>query len=108
MIAGFILDGHRPRRVLIRAIGPTLATVGVPSALTDPTLTLHSGQTVLTSNNDWQDSQATAIQATGLAPKNPLESAILAVLHPGPYTAIVRGVNGATGNTLVEVYDIGD
>lgn len=103
MIAGFIIDGSSPKQVLVRAFGPTLTTAGVPGALADPTLTLYSGQTVLASNNNWQDSQAAAIQATGLAPSNPSESAILITLNPGPYTAIVRGFNNTVGNTLVAV-----
>jgi hypothetical protein len=108
MIAGFVISGNSPKQVLIRAIGPTLSAAGVPGALADPTLTLHSGQTVLASNNNWQDSQAAAIQATGKAPTDPYESVILATLNPGPYTAIVRGVNGTVGNALVEVYDLSD
>lgn len=103
MIAGFIIDGSSPKQVLVRAFGPTLTTAGVPGALADPTLTLYSGQNVLASNNNWQDSQAAAIQATGLAPANPSESAILITLPPGPYTAIVRGFNNTVGNTLVAV-----
>ncbi|MCB1826613.1 MAG: hypothetical protein KDJ54_19345 [Candidatus Competibacteraceae bacterium] len=103
MIAGFVIGGSSPQQVLVRAFGPTLTTAGVPGALADPTLTLYSGQTVLASNDNWQDSQAAAIQATGLAPSNPSESAILITLPPGPYTAIVRGFNNSVGNTLVAV-----
>ncbi|HCK80291.1 MAG TPA: fibronectin type III domain-containing protein [Candidatus Competibacter sp.] len=106
LIAGFVIRGTSPKKVLIRAIGPSMAKAGVPNLLYDPTLTLYSGQTVLASNNDWQDSQKTAIEATGKAPPDPQESAILTTLNPGPYTAIIRGVNDTTGNALVEVYDI--
>ncbi|MGB2971746.1 MAG: hypothetical protein WBD29_05200, partial [Candidatus Competibacter sp.] len=106
LIAGFVIRGSSPKKVLIRAIGPSMAKAGVPNLLYDPTLTLYNGQTVLASNNDWQDSQKTAIEATGKAPPDPQESAILTTLNPGPYTAIIRGANDTTGNALVEVYDI--
>jgi len=106
MIAGLVISGGSPKQVLVRAIGPTLASAGVPNPLNDPTLTLYnSGGTVLTSNDNWQDSQAAAIQATGKAPPDPHEAAILTTLNPGAYTAILRGINGTTGNALVEVYE---
>ena len=106
LIAGFVIKGGSPKQVLIRAIGPSMAKAGVPNLLYDPTVTLYKGQTVLASNNNWQDSQAAAIQATRKAPSDPQESAILTALDPGPYTAIVRGVGDTTGNALVEVYEI--
>ncbi|MCB1823318.1 MAG: hypothetical protein KDJ54_01465 [Candidatus Competibacteraceae bacterium] len=106
MIAGFIIGGDNPKKILIRAIGPTLTASGVPGILADPTLTLYNGQTPIASNNNWQDTQAAAIQTTGKAPNDPHESAILTTLNPGPYTAIVRGVSDTTGNALVEVYDL--
>lgn len=106
MIAGFII-ANGSKTVVVRAEGPSLTAYGVPSALADPTLTLYSGQTVIAYNDDWQNSlQAAVIQATGLAPTHPLESAILATLPPGPYTAVVRGVNNTSGNALVGVFTV--
>jgi hypothetical protein len=102
MIAGVIISGAGGANVVIRAIGPSLP---LANALLDPTLDLYNSSGVLMfSNDNWMDTQKDAIQATGLAPTNPLESAILTDLAPGEYTAIVRGVNGTTGNALVEVY----
>jgi hypothetical protein len=93
--------------VLLRAIGPSLSSSGVPDPLQDPVLELHDGQgTTLTSNDDWQDTQKDEIEATGLAPSDPAESAILQSLSPGNYTAIVSGKDGTTGIGLVEVYDL--
>jgi hypothetical protein len=93
--------------VLIRGIGPSLTSFGVSNALQDPLLELHdkNGATIAT-NNDWQSDQKDAIQATGLAPTNAKESAILATLEPTNYTAIVKGADGGTGVTLVEVYHL--
>ena len=105
MIGGFIIQGSASQTVLIRAVGPNLANFGVPGVLANPTLQLFSGQTVIASNDDWQSaSNAAAIQATGLAPANSLESAILVTLSPGAYTAIVSGVGGGTGVGIVEVF----
>jgi hypothetical protein len=111
VIAGFIL-GNQPGndRVVVRGIGPSLSSFGVPNALQDPTLELRDGNgALLRSNNDWQDdsTQATEIAAAGLAPSNPKESAIAASLSPGLYTAILAGLNNGTGVGLVEVYDRG-
>ncbi len=100
----------RPRRVIIRALGPSLA--GGPSpvanALADPFLELHDGNgNALAVNDDWSNgSQAGEIVATGLAPVNNLESAIVRTLGPGNYTAVVRGMNNTAGVGLVEVYDL--
>jgi hypothetical protein len=113
MIGGFIVV-TQPTRVIIRAIGPSLTRLGVPDALANPTLELHDHtQAVIGRNDDWQrteiggiiaSDQVTEIQNSHLAPTNPAESAIIATLQPGSYTAIVRGVNNTTGNALVEVY----
>ena len=108
MIGGFILNQSGSATVLtvlIRAIGPELTQNHVPNALEDPTLELHDGNGALIASNDnWKTDQELAIQATGLAPTDDRESAILAILSPGNYTAIVRGKNSSTGNALVEVY----
>ncbi|MFZ1220559.1 MAG: hypothetical protein WAO00_14795 [Chthoniobacterales bacterium] len=106
-IGGFILTGSAPKHVIVRAIGPSLSQFGIADVLADPVLELHGpiGFTTIT-NNNWRDTQATAIQATGLAPTNDLESAIDATLAPGSYTAVVKGGNNTSGVALVEVYDL--
>jgi phospholipase/lecithinase/hemolysin len=106
-IAGFIVTGNISKKVLIRGIGPSLTASGVPNPLADPTLTLFdgSGNTLMT-NDNWRDSQPAEIMATGIPPQNDLESAIVATLPPGHYTAVLAGKNGTTGNGLVEVYDL--
>src|SRR5882762_1113328 len=116
MIGGFIVQGTEPKTVIMRAIGPELTRFGVPNALADPTLELHNRPGALIASNDnWQTTviggiigsdQVSAIQNSGHAPSQPSESAIVATLPPGNYTAIVRGVNGTTGVALVEVYDL--
>ena len=106
-IAGFIVTGDVSKKVLIRGIGPSLAANGVPSPLADPTLTLFDGSgNMLMTNDNWRDSQAAEIMATGIPPQNDLESAIVATLAPGHYTAVLAGKNGTTGNGLAEIYDL--
>ena len=108
LIGGLIIGGTESKTIIARAIGPSLGAAGVANPLADPTLELHdSNGNLLQSNDDWQAGpDAQAITSDGLAPTNPKESALLATLNPGAYTAIVRGVNGATGIGLVEVYDL--
>jgi hypothetical protein len=116
MIGGFIVQGTQPKNVIIRAIGPELSQFGVPDFLADPTLELHKGNgALIASNNNWQHTiiggiitqdQVQNIQNSGHAPGDATESAIIANLPPGNYTAIVRGVNNTTGVALVEVYDL--
>ncbi len=129
LIGGFIVGGHAicepicgtvAKRVLVRAIGPSLADFGVPGALANPFLRLYVGQVAIAENDDWQVTlplcqnfiigaecgTPSDITTTGLAPTNPQESAILITLSPGPYTAIVSGVGGATGIGLVEVFEV--
>ena len=91
-IGGFIVTGNTPKRVLLRAIGPSLAQAGIPNVLADPVLELHGpGGFVTITNDNWRDTQEAEIQATGVPPTNDLESAIVVTLAPGVYTAIVRG-----------------
>jgi hypothetical protein len=105
-IAGFVIGGLAPKTVAIRAMGPSLASSGVTSALASPSLLLYSGTRAIADNNDWQSAaNAATIQATGFAPGDPRESVILTTLQPGAYTAVVSG-NGGTGVGLVEVYEI--
>ncbi len=112
LIGGFIVTGNEPKKVIVRAIGPSLTAQHVVGALSDPVLELHTtddqGRDVLLETNDnWVDSQnAQQIIDSTVPPANNLESAILRTLDPGSYTAILRGVNGATGITLLEVYDL--
>jgi hypothetical protein len=109
MIGGFIVGptGSGDLNVLIRAIGPSLTDFGIDNPLLDPLLELHdSNGATLTTNDNWKDSQQAEIEATGLAPTNNSESAILQTLAPGGYTAIVRGVGDTTGVGLVEVYNL--
>src|SRR6185436_11504374 len=116
MIGGFIVQGTGPKRVIIRAIGPELSQFGVPDPLTNPRLELHNAAGALIgSNDDWQDTiiggvithnQVADIQNSGHAPADASESAIIANLPPGNYTAVVHGVNDTTGVGLVEVYDL--
>ena len=107
LIAGFIITGSDSKKVLVRAIGPSLASVGISGVLADPTVTIYdSNHGIVTTNDNWKSSQQTEIQATGLAPQNDLESAVIVTLPPGSYTAIVSGNNGGTGIALAEVYDL--
>ena len=95
-------------RMVFRAIGPSLSKFNVPGPMQDPTLELRNGNgALIASNDDWQTDQKAAIEATGLAPTDTRESAIvLANFEPGPYTAIVRGKNNTSGVGLVEIYDV--
>jgi hypothetical protein len=106
-IAGFIVFGYAPKKVIVRGIGPSLSGLGIAGTLQDPALQLHDaeGGTIAT-NNNWRDSQATEIQASGLAPSDDRESAIVATLEPGLYTAVLVGEGNTTGTGLVEVYDL--
>jgi hypothetical protein len=111
LIAGFILgNGTRPDNVIVRGIGPSLTGLGVPDVLADPTLELRdSNGALIRANDSWMadPAQRALIMAAGLAPTNPLESAIAETLPPGQYTALLDGVNNGTGNGLVEVYNLG-
>jgi len=110
LIDGLILQGGTSKRVLFRALGPSIKVNGapLPGALQNPTLELHDGNgALLRSNADWKDApNVTEIQATGLAPTDDHESAILLPLTPGNYTTIMRGVNRSTGIGLAEAYKL--
>ena len=108
MIVGVIVQGPENANVVIRALGPTLGQppINLPGALPDPILELHDANgNLITSNDNWQDSQKPQIQALGFAPPNATESVIVAPLVPANYTAVVRGKNNTTGVALVEVYE---
>jgi len=106
LIGGFIITGTQPKKVIIRAIGPSLPLAGT---LADPVLELrNSSGGLVASNDNWRSDQQAEIVATGIPPANDLESAIVAILpaNNSAYTAIVRGVNNGTGVGLVEAYDL--
>jgi cyclophilin family peptidyl-prolyl cis-trans isomerase len=107
LIGGFYVGGSESKQILIRGIGPSLASANITNFLTDPILEVHDAQGGVYINDDWgQSADKTAIQNSGLAPTNPKESAVLRILPPGPYTAILRGTNGTTGVGSVEVYQL--
>jgi arylsulfate sulfotransferase len=108
LISGFIVGDIANATVIVRALGPSLASFGVSGVLSDPTLTIYDANgTAIASNNNWQDDiNAIDVHKNGLAPPNALESAIVLHLPAGAYTAIVSGVNGGTGVGLAEVYDL--
>ena len=109
LIGGFFVTGQNQRRVVVRAIGPSLNASGVrlPGRLEDPTLELFDANgALIVANDNWQDSQETELAASGLAPAENAESAIVRLLDPGSYTAVVRGRNESTGLAVVEAYDL--
>jgi hypothetical protein len=104
LIGGMIVLGS-PLKVIVRAIGPSLIDTGVAAALDDPTLDLYDRNgSIIASNDNWRSDHEAEIIATTIPPSNDAESAIVATLPPGNYTAIVRGADGSTGVALVEVY----
>jgi uncharacterized delta-60 repeat protein len=106
-IGGFIVTGTTPKKVLVRAIGPSLAENGLSAFLGNPSLELHdSSGAIIAGNDNWRDSQEAEVTATGIPPANNAESALVAVLAPGSYTAVVQGADGGEGIALVEMYDL--
>ena len=106
LIGGLIVTGNQPKKVILRAIAPSLSA-GVTGALQDPTLELFKGSESIASNDNWRSSQEGEIQATTIPPQNDRESAIVATLEPNQaYTAVMRGAGDSTGIGLVEVYDL--
>jgi hypothetical protein len=111
-----MVQGAQSKRVIVRAIGPELTPFGIPNPLADPTLELHDGTGgLIASNNNWghtiiggiiTSNQVRDIVNSGHAPSYPRESAIIANLPAGNYTAIVRGVNNTAGVALIEVFDL--
>jgi len=108
LISGFIIGDVDSATVVVRAIGPSLASYGVSGVLSDPTLTIYdSNGSVIASNDNWQDDpNAILVQKNGLTPPNAMESALVLHLPAGAYTAIVRGANDGTGVGLAEVYTL--
>jgi hypothetical protein len=118
LIEGFIVQGPggSTKKIIVRAIGPSLAAFGISDALANPTLEIYDGNSVkIASNNDWKitqlggivtSDQSAEIAAGGLSPSNDLESAIIANLLPGSYTAVVRGLGNTVGTGVVDAYDL--
>jgi hypothetical protein len=106
LIGGFIIGGG-PKRVLIRGLGPSLTSQGVSGSLQDPVLELNNSAAVIASNDNWKDSpQRGDIEATGIAPSNDAEAAIVQTLEPGAYTVVLTGKDNSAGVGLVEIYDL--
>jgi hypothetical protein len=106
LIGGFIIRGG-PKLVVVRATGPSLAAYGVSPTLANPALQLFNGATLLRENDNWQrTANANELIASGLAPTNPNEAAIVIRLEPGAYTTVVTGVNNDIGIALVEVFEV--
>jgi hypothetical protein len=109
LIGGFIVTGSDPKKVVVRGLGPSLASSGVSGPLLDPTIELRDGSgALILANDNWKDSQATEIQNSGLAPKENSEAAIVTTLpaNNSVYTVVLRGKSDSTGVGLVEVYDV--
>jgi len=106
-IGGFVIGGSTPKTIVVRARGPSLAAAGVTGVLQNPQLQLFSGQSSLAFNDNWQDAPNSAqVLASGFAPSDAAESAILITLGPGAYTAIVSGAGGGTGVGIVEIFEV--
>jgi hypothetical protein len=105
-IGGFVITGNAPKKVMVRAVGPSLTSFGVAGALPDPTLELFSGQTAIAANDNWREAPEAAEIAATHPLGSDLEAALIRTLNPGSYTAILRGKNNTTGVGLVEVYDL--
>jgi type IV secretory pathway TrbL component len=123
LVAGFVISGGSPKRVLVRGVGPTLANFGVPDAMGNPALAIYAagGSTPVAQNDDWENQSAsngsasisanditTAGSAVGAFPlgAGARDSALIVTLSPGAYSAIETGVNGSTGEGLIEVYEL--
>jgi Right handed beta helix region len=107
LIAGVIVSGTEQKKIIVRGIGPSLGSSGVPGPLADPTLELYDAAGhLLARNDDWKTDQQSEIQNSGVAPANNLESAIVATVSPGNYTAVLRGNGNGSGVGLVDAYDL--
>jgi hypothetical protein len=106
MIGGFIITGSASKQVVLRGMGPSLASSGITNFLADPVLELRSSSGVLLQKNDnWKDDQRTLIEGTVFQPSDDRESVMISTLAPGAYTALLTGKDNTTGVGLVEVYD---
>ena len=113
LAGGFVVQGAAHKRMLIRAVGPTLATFGLTEALRDPVLTLYSGQKVVAQNDRWSAAENAAalesaqqrVGAFALSPGSE-DAALLITVPPGAYTVEVRGKNDGEGVALLEIYEV--
>ncbi|MBA2270715.1 MAG: hypothetical protein H0W20_08980 [Chthoniobacterales bacterium] len=107
LIGGFIVTTGGSAKVVVRAIGPSLDEQGVSAPLADPALYLvdENGSTIA-ANDDWKTDQQAELEAIGIQPGRDTESALVANVTGGNFTAVVRGQGTATGIALVEVYDL--
>src|SRR5678816_3266169 len=106
MIGGFIIDGDSNKDVVFRALGPSLAGLGVKYALSDPTLEVYDSDGAMVLQNDTWTTLPSGTVPAGLKPSNPAEAVIVASLAPGSYTAVLRSADGTEGNALCELYDL--
>jgi hypothetical protein len=110
LIAGFTISGTEPKRILVRGVGPTLATLGVTGTLADPKLELirQGTTTPMASSDDWDPTLAPVFSAVGAFALTPgsKDAALLVTLPPGGYTAQISGVGNTTGVAIVEVYEV--
>jgi hypothetical protein len=108
-IGGWIVKGSGFKRMIVRALGPSLTANGkpVPGALQDPVLELHDSNGRVLTNDNWRSNQEAEIQQSGLAPADDREAAIILNVPPGKFTAIAKDANGASGVALIEIYDLG-
>ena len=102
MIGGFIIVGNKPKKIIIRGIGPSLVRAGIAGAMADPLLKLHNSKGGLIASNDDWISRRQEVLATGVAPTDSREAAIVATLPPGNYTAVVESKTGVPGVALFD------
>jgi hypothetical protein len=113
LIAGFIVTGTEPKKVIVRGLGPSLSQFNVPGVLADPKFTLYrtdvpfrDPRAFVGSNDNWKSNQRAEIESTGISPTNDLEAALVRTLEPGYYTAVMSGNGDGTGIGLIEAYDL--
>ncbi len=107
LIAGFTVGGFGEKKIVVRALGPSLSNAGIASPLSDPVLWVYADSQMIAVNDDWRSDNPDALLALNLAPSSDAESAIVLTLKPGAYSVVVRGKNNTTGVAVVEVYDAG-
>jgi hypothetical protein len=108
---GFVIAGTTPKRVLIRAVGPTLRAFGVTDAIADPQLEVYRGPTLVEQNDNWGGGEVysgifSRVGAFGFADPESRDAVLFTVLDPGAYTVVVSGANGTSGVGLVELYEV--
>jgi FtsP/CotA-like multicopper oxidase with cupredoxin domain len=106
LIGGFIVTGNASKTIVLRGLGPSLASQGLVNVLADPTLDLRNSEgTSISKNDNWKDTQRSQIESAALQPGNDLESVIVTTVDPGAYTVLLTGKNGGSGVGLIEIYD---